>query len=138
MHTMITETLDQARRRLAEKARVDGVRIVRDPIDGRHYATSTSRPGVLRYVTLLSCDCPGFVRHGRCRHHSALLLAYGQLPPDPSSPGCTNCGDLNVVHVETRSRWIGGSRDGFADATTVHRCDDCHRREGGMVDRIAA
>jgi len=135
---MATETIDQARRRLAEQARAEGVRLYVDRRDGRHYAASTSRPGTRYFVTMLSCTCRGFFAHQRCKHHSALLAAYGQLPPDPGAPACTNCGDPNVVHVETRSRWVGGARDGYADAATIHRCDGCHRREGGMVDRIAA
>ena len=136
--TAINETIDAARIRLAEKARLEGVRILRDNRDNRHYATSTSQPGVLYFVTLMSCTCKGFMTHQRCRHHSALLLAYGQIGPEPTAPTCANCGDTNVVHPDTRSRWVGGSRDGYADAATLHRCDACHRREGREVDRIAA
>jgi len=132
------ETIDQARRRLAEKARQEGVKLYVDRRDRRHYAASTTRPEVRYYLTLVSCTCPGFIAHQRCKHHSALLAAYGQIGPDPGSPGCANCGNPNVVHVETRSRWVGGSRDGYADAATLHRCDACHRREGREVDRIAA
>ena len=133
-----TETIDQARRRLAEKARAEGVRLYVDRRDQRHYASSSSRPGELYFVTLLSCTCPGFFAHQRCKHHAAILAAYDQLPPDPGAPCCANCGDPNVVHVETRSRWVGGARDGYADTQTLHRCDACHRREGGVVDQIAA
>jgi len=132
------ETLEAARIRLAQKARIDGVRIVRDPIDGRHYATSTSQPGRFHYVTLVSCDCPGFIHAGRCRHHSALLAAYAPLPPDPGSPACANCGDHDAPHVETHSRWVGGARDGFLSTQTINRCAVCQRREGGGIDRIAA
>ena len=133
-----TETIDAARRRLADKARAEGVRLYVDRRDSRHYAASSSRPGTRYYVTLLSCTCPGFFSHQRCKHHSAILAAYGQLPPDPGAPACANCGSHDAPHVDTRSRWVGGARDGYADATTVHRCDACHRREGGVVDRIAA
>jgi len=133
-----TETFDQATRRLATKARLDGVRIVRDPVDARYYATSTSQPRSLYYVTLLSCTCKGFIAHQRCKHHAAILAAYGQLPPDPGAPTCANCGSHDAPHADTRSRWVGGGRDGYVDATTVHRCDACHRREGGALDRIAA
>jgi len=133
-----TETLEAARIRLAAKARIDGVRIVRDPIDGRHYATSISQPGRFHYVTLLSCDCPGFIHAGRCRHHSALLAALGQLPPKPTAPACVCCGDHDAPHVATRSRWVGGARDGFQYTQVIRRCAVCQRREVGGIDRIAA
>ena len=133
-----TETIDAARRRLAEKARQEGVKLYVDRRDGRHYAASTSRPGLRYYVTLLSCTCPGFIAHQRCKHHAALLSSYNQLGPDPGAPACTNCGSHDAPHADALSRWVGGSRDGYADATTVHRCDACHRREGREVDRIAA
>jgi len=129
-----TETIDQARRRLAAKARQEGVRLYVDRRDQRHYAASTSRPGLRYYVTLMSCTCPGFFAHQRCKHHSAILAAYGQIGPDPGSPTCANCGSHDAPHVDTRSRWVGGARNGYADATTVHRCNACHRREGGVVD----
>ncbi len=132
------ETIDAARIRLAERAKHEGVRILRDNRDNRHYATSTSQPGVLYFVTLMSCTCKGFMAHQRCRHHSALLAAYGALEPDPTPPVCANCGSPHVVYEETRARWIGGARDGAEVATTVHRCGPCQRREGGALDRIAA
>ena len=50
---------------------------------------SVSCPGKLHYVTGLSCDCQGFASHGRCKHHSALLVALGwvadgsTVEPDP-------------------------------------------------------
>ena len=75
-------------RRLAAKARNEGVRLYRDARDGRHYASSVSCPGKLHYLTGLSCDCQGFASHGRCKHHAALLLAFGwvddsTVDPDP-------------------------------------------------------
>jgi len=133
-----TETIDAARRRLAEKARAEGVKLYVDRRDQRHYAASTTRPGDLYYVTLLSCSCRGFIAHQRCKHHAALLSAYGQIGPDPGSPGCANCGGHDAPHADTRSRWVGGSRDGYADTATIHRCTSCHLRERAVVDRIAA
>jgi len=77
----VTETVDQARRRLAEKARQEGVTLTLDD-DGRWYASSVSRPGTRHYVTAYSCDCIGFCNHGRCKHHSALLACFGWLDLD--------------------------------------------------------
>jgi hypothetical protein len=73
---------DEVIRRLAAKARKEGVRLFHDVRDGRHYASSVSHPGKLHYVTGLSCDCPGFASHGRCKHHSALLVALGWVADD--------------------------------------------------------
>lgn len=77
--------------RLADKARTDGIRLYRDPVDGRHYASSASEPGRLHYVTGYSCDCRGFMTHQRCKHHAALLAAMGWLTdkPEPDPPGAT-------------------------------------------------
>jgi hypothetical protein len=69
-------------RRLAAKARKEGVQLYRDTRDGRYYASSVSHPGKLHYVTGVSCDCPGFATHQRCKHHSALLLALGWVADD--------------------------------------------------------
>jgi hypothetical protein len=85
------ETIDQARRRLAQKARESGVTLRRDA-DGRWYASSVSQPGTWHYVTGFTCDCLGFGRVQRCMHHSALLAHLGWLPedprdPDPAAPG---------------------------------------------------
>jgi hypothetical protein len=80
------ETVDQAVHRLAKEARAKGVQVFVYPHTGEHYATSASNPGELHRVTLLSCDCPGFIRHQRCTHHSALLAEVGQLPPLPAAP----------------------------------------------------
>jgi hypothetical protein len=79
---------DEAIRRLARKARAEGVQLYRDAWDGRFYASSVSCPGAMHYVTGISCDCMGFVSHQRCKHHSALLVALGwvtdeTIEPDP-------------------------------------------------------
>ena len=90
-------------RRLARKARAEGVQLFRDARDGRHYASSVSHPGKMHYVTGLSCDCQGFASHGRCKHHSALLVALGWVAddstfePDPFSIACTGHEDDQVA-----------------------------------------
>jgi hypothetical protein len=75
-------TREQAIARLAQKARESGVKLRRDPKDGRHYCSSASMPGHWHYVTAVSCDCTGFASHGRCMHHSALLVALGWVNED--------------------------------------------------------
>jgi len=82
----VVETRDQAIRRLAAVAEERGIRVYVYPQTGEHYATSASTPGLLHRVTLWSCDCPGFCRHGRCSHHSALLAELDELPPLPEPP----------------------------------------------------
>lgn len=80
------ETLTQALHRLANQAVARGIEIYTYDL-GRgieYFATSTSRPGTLHRVTLISCDCAGFISHQRCQHYARLLLAIGELPPlDP-------------------------------------------------------
>lgn len=78
----------------AAQARREGVRLLRDARDGRHYATSATKPGVRYFVTLASCTCLGFVRHGHCKHHSALVIAHllqeqGPQTPTPERSGMT-------------------------------------------------
>jgi hypothetical protein len=81
---------EDAVRRLARKARAEGVQLYHDAKDGRHYTSSVSTPGRMYYVTGVSCDCMGFASHGRCKHHSAMLVALGWVvdttfEPDPIS-----------------------------------------------------
>ena len=108
------ETHEQAVHRLAAKAREQGVRLKQDPRDGRYYASSVSQPGTWHYVTGFSCTCRGFVAHQRCMHHSALLAAFGWLPPlDPAPdaarvatpaeparcPACDGVGEVPTGHA---------------------------------------
>lgn len=99
----VRESREAALVRLAAKARTDGIKLYRDPKDGRHYASSRSQPGTLHYVTGISCTCAGFIAHQRCSHHSALLAALGWLDPEPETPApascptCGECGGLGEV-----------------------------------------
>jgi len=86
------ETRDQAIIRLAAQARERGVQIFNYDPTREYFATSISEPGTLHRVTALSCDCLGFLRFGRCTHHSALLDHIGELPvivPDPEPNAAT-------------------------------------------------
>ena len=82
------ETHDQAVIRLADEAAARDVRVFRapGPSGTEWFATSRTRPGTLHRVTGYSCDCPGFARHQRCTHHSALLAYMGWLPPEGGAP----------------------------------------------------
>ncbi len=93
--------------RLLAKARREGVRLFRDRSDGRHYASSGTTPGRLYYVTGFSCECRGFVAHGRCKHHAALLAALGWTGVDPDPIGA-----IRVVHVGghyAAGGWLAGN-----------------------------
>ncbi|MEJ7900502.1 MAG: hypothetical protein WKF63_01575 [Thermomicrobiales bacterium] len=95
MEVRIIETERTALTRLLAKAKAEGVKLLRDQ-DGRHYASSVSRPGTRHYVTAYSCDCRGFVAHQRCKHHAALLSALGWLQGDPEpDPGMA----ITCAHV---------------------------------------
>ncbi len=113
------------------KAKQEGIRLYRDRNDGRHYASSASTPGLLHYVTLASCDCIGFVHHGRCKHHSALVMAHllqQAGTPDPTTPAagpCSCCHGVGTVESK-RSRWVGGSQLGYRHSWTVEvECEAC-------------
>ena len=101
----------QALRRLAEKARKEGVKLFHNRDDGRWFASSVSRPGAIHYVTGYSCDCRGFARHQRCKHYAALLSALGWLEgSEPSDPEPKPT--ITIEHVEghyTHGQWIPGA-----------------------------
>ena len=118
-----SETHDEAICRLADTAMERGVRIYRTP-DGRHWATSISRPGDLYFVTGVSCTCQGFMHWQRCTHHSALLASLGWLPasPDPTTPAprvaevpCHNCAGYGWFYAEDVT--------GRIDRVTCWTCD---------------
>ncbi len=86
MDTVKTAELEQVMR-LAAKAKAEGVRLYVDRRDGRHYASSATTEGRLYFVTLVSCTCPGFAAHQRCKHWAALQVAIaleGTPEPDPA------------------------------------------------------
>ncbi len=111
--------------RLAAKARQDGIKLFRDR-SGRYFASSASSPGTLHYVTGYSCDCKGFVAHGRCKHHAALMSALGWTDelPDPTPPAatspitCSECQGTGQVAgtISTGRNWT------YASVT----CASCH------------
>ena len=104
-----TETREQMLRRLAAKAEAEGVKLYRDPKDGRHYASSVSNPGHLYYLTAVSCTCPGFASHGRCKHHSALLVALGWMGDEPT-PEPTVCQSCQGQGSTASTELFGGRR----------------------------
>jgi hypothetical protein len=82
----LIETRDQAIRRLAAQESERGIRVYQYEPTGEWYASSYRWPDRLHRVTRVSCDCPGFCKHGRCQHRAALLHYLGELPPDPPRP----------------------------------------------------
>lgn len=136
----LVETPEDAIRRLARKARREGVRLYRDPTDGRYYASSVSQPELLLYVTGVSCDCAGFASHQRCKHHSALLVALGWVPgdstPDPEPAPIVGrivrCGTCNGLG-ETPYTRATGPRRYVEDWETCPTCRGC-----GVEKKLAA
>jgi hypothetical protein len=129
MQTIKRESRDEAIVRLAMEARKrdTNVKVYRSGVEW--FASSQSRPGVLHRVTGLSCDCDGFLRWQRCRHHSALLdhlnwlpTPTGSLDPDPeppTSPGSSECGEC-LGSGFVRAYYGGGMSD-----WEVSRCHAC-------------
>ncbi len=112
--THLSEGVDEARRRLAQQARDQGVRL-RLAADGRWSASSVSQPGAWHYVTGFSCDCPGFIAHSRCMHHSALLACLGWLPDNgPADPV-----PLDITLSTSRGHYRLAGEDDWQDPTTT-------------------
>ncbi|MDQ3654246.1 MAG: hypothetical protein M3457_04105, partial [Chloroflexota bacterium] len=104
----ITETERTALTRLLAKAKAEGVTLIKDA-DGRHFASSVSEPGKLHYVTGYSCDCRGFVAHGRCKHYAALLASKGWLDTAPvgTDPLAITCTHVNGHYSLDRApEWV--------------------------------
>ncbi len=120
------ETRTDALVRLAAKARIEGVHLFRDRSDGRYYASSASTPGLRYMVTGYSCECRGFIQHGRCQHYAALMAALGWIEgaPEPTpeplaiTATCRTC-DGHGTHPATRAY---GRTIRFEDVT----CERCH------------
>ena len=120
--------------RLVGKAREDGIRLYRNPRDGRHYASSASEPGKLHYVTGYSCDCRGFMTHQRCKHYAALMAAMGWLSDEPepaAAAALTPCGEC-AGHGQVSST-IGTGPTSWRYASIT--CPDCHG--AGRIDTAA-
>jgi hypothetical protein len=101
----ITEAERATLVRMLGKAHTEGVRIYQNPHDGRYYASSTSNRSQLHYVTAYSCDCPGFMHHGHCKHHAALLETLGWITlPTPDPLPCRHCAGrgfwIQAIHGE--------------------------------------
>ena len=120
--------------RLAAKAWQKGIKLYFDCNDRRHYASSASTPGLLHYVTLISCNCAGFAHHGRCMHNSALQLAFLLMDGhNPEPTACPQCHDSGTVEAE-RSRWVGGGKLGYRSVWTVKEPCACQFPE---LDAVA-
>ena len=101
----ITETVDEARARLARKARQQGVSL-RIDARGNWFANSVSTPGREYFVTAVSCQCTGFVNRQRCIHNSAVLVALGLLDVEDDDPEPTPPPAVVVLHIP--GHWITG------------------------------
>lgn len=114
--------------RHAERAAIyrrEGGKLHRDNVTGAHYATSISTPGKWHAVTLLSCDCAGFVHHGHCKHNSAMILAHTLQELDPKENECPHCHGDGVIESK-RSRWVGGGKTGYRSEWTIRaQCRNC-------------
>lgn len=78
-------------RRLAEKARRQGLRAFRLNDDARSWAvTSHSQPGTAYEVTILDgdllCSCPGSAYYPYCKHRALVLAELGLLGELPNRP----------------------------------------------------
>jgi len=89
----IAESEDAALHRLAAQAKARGIKIIQNIVTNAHFATSASNRDKLHAVTLLSCDCAGFLRHSRCMHYAAILEMYHSLPAIVADTGPDSGGD---------------------------------------------
>ena len=107
--------------RLVDVAKARGIKIIQNLVTNHHWATSASRPSTLHAVTLLSCDCLGFVTHGRCTHYAAILAYYCSLPPIVGETGPDGGGvalpvpaDVVLSVVPARRPVVEGTRVAYA------------------------
>jgi hypothetical protein len=77
----------------------------------------------LHRVTLLSCDCPGFLRHQRCQHYALLLVQLGYLA-QTEAVECLDCHGRGFTLSYV---------DGWAPPYHVP-CDICDQT--GMIDPL--
>ncbi len=102
--------------------RLDGGKLGRDT-QGRYWASSTSQPGTWHCVTLASCSCKGFIHHGECKHHSALMVAVIlKGAPEPGEPTPARCPSCDGVGEVQYTRQTGPRSFGIAWQT----CPRCH------------
>jgi len=146
MSTKIVETHEQAIHRLAAQARDTGVRVLVYPQTNEHFVESVTHPGELHRVTMVSCDCSGFLRHRRCQHNAALLEMYHSLPPIDPEPGPDGGGAALVVpsidqhNAAVAARYLDGPR-GQAETFALFsdlRGEPYHRACGMTASAIAA
>jgi len=110
---------------LADKAVREGVRILRTIDTGEAFALSTSQPGHLYRVTAVSCQCKGFLYHGRCKHNALLLRELGYL--DVAQHASTDATDVVVnVTIETTGGVYGFDREWIP--RSAYLSVDGHRR----------
>ena len=100
--TRSAETREATLTRLLDKARAEGVRLYRDPADGRYYASSASTPARLYLLTGYSGECAGFRQHEHCKHYAAFMLALGWIATVPDGPvptpvTCSDCAGKGTV-----------------------------------------
>ena len=131
--------------RLAGVARDRGIRHYQEATTGAWFATSATKPGAVYDVTGYSCTCEGFVYHGRCSHHSALLARLGWLPdvadvtpaPTPITAAatvpCRACGGRGLDPA------CGGHPSPSGPVTCeCERCDGAGRRPAPTLTRPVA
>ena len=70
----VGETEAQALHRLARQAHERGIKLIVNQVTNHHFCTSASNRDKLHAVTLYSCDCRGFITHGRCMHLSLIHI----------------------------------------------------------------
>jgi hypothetical protein len=114
--------------RLAELGRDRGLRLF-EPAPNHWYCTSHSASFALHTLTAWSCDCRGFIAHGRCSHYALLLSELGWLPdPEPPTitcPRCQGCG----LHYSRECERAGFPYPG---------CDVCNGTGKLSGERVAA
>lgn len=84
------ESLEARLHRLAQKAVIEGCCVLRLYGSGAFVVTSGADPLTAYAVDRDAqvCGCPGFARHGLCKHLALVLAELGELPdpPTPAAP----------------------------------------------------
>ena len=96
------ETPAQAIQRLAEKAVINGIRLVMEHATEAIFATSATMPDVVYAVGPGGCTCQGYRSFQRCQHFALWAVTMGEPDNDPDGAAVAEVARLEALHARGR------------------------------------